>query len=59
MTISPLQGCGLEILGVESRDGGEWECEVGAVVGEDFMTRRDNIQLDVKSKKKTCPKNNL
>ncbi len=40
----------MEIHGVEPRDAGEWECEVGAVVGEDFMTRRDAIMLDVKSR---------
>ena len=43
--------CGLEIVGVEGRDGGRWECEVGAVIEEDFRTKTDYIFLDVKSKK--------
>ena len=43
--------CGLEIVGVEERDAGQWECEVGAVVGEDFKTSTANINLEVKGKK--------
>ena len=42
--------CGLEIVGVEDRDRGRWECEVGAVINDDFKTKTDNIVLDVKSK---------
>lgn len=42
--------CGLEIVGVESRDSGRWECEVGAVVNEDFRTKTDFISLDVKGR---------
>ena len=42
--------CGLEIVGVEDRDRGSWECEVGAVINDDFTTETDNIVLDVKSK---------
>ena len=42
--------CGLEIVGVEDRDRGSWECEVGAVINDDFKTKTDNIVLDVKSK---------
>lgn len=44
------QSCGLEIVGVESRDEGAWECEVGAVIRDDFRTKTDRIFLDVKSK---------
>ena len=44
--------CGLEIVGVEDRDRGSWECEVGAVINDDFKTKTDNIVLDVKSKLK-------
>ena len=44
--------CGLEIVGVEDRDRGRWECEVGAVINDDFKTKTDNIVLDVKSKLK-------
>ena len=43
--------CGLEIVGVEERDAGQWECEVGAVVGEDFKTSTANINLEVKGRK--------
>ena len=46
--------CGLEIVGVEDRDRGSWECEVGAVINDDFKTKTDNIVLDVKSKLPTC-----
>ena len=35
--------CGIEIIGVEDRDAGQWECEVGAVTGEDFKTATANI----------------
>ena len=42
--------CGLEIIGVQPRDQGNWECEVGAVIQEDFRTKTDEIQLEVKSK---------
>ena len=42
--------CGLEIVGVEDRDRGRWECEVGAIIGEDFRTTTDAVVLDVKSK---------
>lgn len=42
--------CGLEIIGVEDRDAGEWECEIGAVIGEDFQTKTANILLSVQSK---------
>ena len=43
--------CGLEIIGIEERDAGQWECEIGAVVGEDrrsFKTSTANINLEVK-----------
>ena len=43
--------CGLQIVGIEERDAGQWECEVGAVVGEDFKTSTANINLEVKGKK--------
>ena len=42
--------CGIEIIGVEDRDAGQWECEVGAVIGEDFKTATANINLEVKRK---------
>ena len=44
--------CGLEIVGIEERDAGQWECEVGAVVGDDFKfkTSTANINLAVKGK---------
>ena len=44
--------CGLEIVGIEERDAGQWECEVGAVVGEDFKfkTSTAKINLAVKGK---------
>ncbi len=48
--------CGLEINGVEERDRGRWECEVGAIIGEDFRTTTDAIVLDVKSKHKATLK---
>ena len=35
---------------MEDRDRGRWECEVGAVINDDFKTKTDNIVLDVKSK---------
>ena len=44
--------CGLEIVGVEDRDEGSWECEVGAVINDDFKTKTDNVVLDVKSKQR-------
>ena len=44
--------CGIEIIGVEDRDAGQWECEVGAVTGEDFKTSTANIKLDIKVKGK-------
>ena len=43
--------CGLEIVGVEGRDDGRWECEVGAVIREDFKTKTDDILLDVQGRK--------
>ena len=42
--------CGIEIIGVEDRDAGQWECEVGAVTGEDFKTSTANIKLEIKVK---------
>ena len=48
---SASQSCGLEIVGVEPRDEGAWECEVGAVIRDDFKTKTDRIFLDVKSKR--------
>ena len=42
--------CGIEIIGVEERDAGQWECEVGAVTGEDFKTATANINLEIKGK---------
>ena len=42
--------CGIEIIGVEDRDAGQWECEVGAVTGEDFKTATANIDLEIKGK---------
>ena len=47
--------CGLEIIGVQQRDKGRWECEVGAVIQEDFRTKTDHIFLDVKSKAVRAP----
>ena len=44
------RGCGLEIHGLEPQDAGNWECEIGAVVGENFQTESATIQLQVKSK---------
>ena len=44
--------CGLEIVGVEGRDRGAWQCEVGAVIREDFRTKTDRIDLDVKGRTK-------
>ena len=43
--------CGVDIIGVEERDAGKWECEVGAVVGEDFQTKKANILLSVQKSK--------
>ena len=45
--------CGLQIVGVQDRDAGEWECEVGAVVGEDFQTKTARINLAIQSKTHT------
>ena len=42
--------CGIEIIGVEERDAGQWECEVGAVTGEDFKTATANINLEIKGR---------
>ena len=44
------EGCGLDILGLEPQDAGAWECEIGAVVGENFQTQSASISLQVKSK---------
>ena len=44
------RGCGLDILGLEPQDSGQWECEVGAVVGENFQTQSAVINLQIKSK---------
>ena len=43
--------CGLEIVGLEDQDSGQWECEVGSLIGDTFQTASANINLDVKSKK--------
>lgn len=32
-------GCSLNIDEIKPKDAGEWECEIGAVVNEDFQTR--------------------
>jgi hypothetical protein len=42
--------CGLQIVGVEKQDHGEWECEVGSLIGDTFQTATANINLEVKSK---------
>ena len=44
--------CGLEIVGLEDQDGGQWECEVGSLIGDTFQTASANINLDVKSKRR-------
>ena len=41
--------CGLEIVGLEDQDSGQWECEVGSLIGDTFQTASANINLDVKS----------
>ena len=43
--------CGLEIVGLEDQDSGQWECEVGSLIGDTFQTASANINLDVKSKR--------
>ena len=43
-------GCGLDIIGLEPQDAGAWECEIGAVVGENFQTQSASIALRIKSK---------
>ena len=43
--------CGLEIVGVEKRDEGAWQCEVGAVVRDDFKTATAVINLSVREGK--------
>ncbi len=51
---STLTGCELEIAAVDggdTDDAGQWECEVGAVIGEDFSTATDRITLEVNGKK--------
>lgn len=40
--------CGLEIVGIEQKDSGQWECEVGSLIGDTFQTATANIKLDVK-----------
>ena len=42
--------CGLEIVGLEERDKGQWECEVGSLLGDTFQTATAHIQLEIKSK---------
>ena len=42
--------CGLEIVGLEDQDNGQWECEVGSLIGDTFQTASANINLNVKSK---------
>ena len=42
--------CGLEIVGLEAQDNGQWECEVGSLIGDTFQTASANINLNVKSK---------
>ena len=44
--------CGLEIVGLEDQDSGQWECEVGSLIGDTFQTASANINLDVKSKRR-------
>merc|ERR1712012_107962 len=43
--------CGLEIVGLEAQDNGQWECEVGSLIGDTFQTASANINLNVKSQK--------
>lgn len=45
--------CGLEIVGLEAQDNGQWECEVGSLIGDTFQTASANINLNVKSQKKS------
>ena len=44
------QGCGILIAGVEARDQGDWQCEVGGIVTDAFETDTSVITVDVKSK---------
>uniref|UniRef100_A0A0K2TNF0 Putative LOC100115799 [Nasonia vitripennis] n=1 Tax=Lepeophtheirus salmonis TaxID=72036 RepID=A0A0K2TNF0_LEPSM len=46
----PWKGCAMEILGVQKRDSGKWECEVGVVIGDDFVTSTENIVLAITDK---------
>ena len=45
--------CGLEIVGVQQQDNGEWECEVGSLIGDTFQTATANINLEVERKYNT------
>lgn len=40
--------CGLEIVGIQQQDSGQWECEVGSLIGDTFQTATANINLQVK-----------
>ena len=43
----PYDGCALKIVGLARKDSGRWECEVGAVVQDDFRTQSADINVQV------------
>ena len=48
------QQCGIEIVGLQQQDNGEWMCEVGALIGDTFQTETAHINLQVKRKTVSC-----
>jgi len=44
------QGCGILISGVEAKDQGDWQCEVGGLVRDAFETDSATISVAIASK---------
>ena len=42
--------CGLEIVGLQHKDEGRWECEIGSLIEDTFQTATAKINLQVKRK---------
>jgi hypothetical protein len=49
--VRPAQDvCGLQVVGVQARDHGQWQCEVGAVIQDHFSTRKNKVDVRVTGK---------
>ena len=47
---SSIDECGLEIVGVQQKDEGLWECEIGSLIDDTFQTATAKINIEVKRK---------